>query len=164
MSKTKKVLLLGQIGVGKTTLLKNLIGQPILNKDSPLPSVGLSMYTMRIKNSEVVDKIVLWDIGGDSTIKNIEADLLKGTHAVFYLFDVTRPATYEDIEEEMNALIKVLPKVPYLLIANKADALSKDRTKDFNHLPYEIFPFSARKEADNTMLMEKIKNMFSHGI
>ena len=164
MFKTKKVLLLGHVGVGKTTLLKNLIGQPVLDKDSPLPSVGLSLHSVEIKDSDKVDKIVLWDIGGDSTVSNIDADLLKGTHAVIYLFDVTRPATYHDLEEEMKALVKMLPQVPFLLIANKADTLTSHDANDFAHFQHKVFLFSARKDADNSILIDEIKNLFENGV
>jgi len=48
--------------------------------------------------------LVIWDLEGNDDINNTRLSYLLGTHAFIYVYDVTRPASYENLKEELNFL------------------------------------------------------------
>ena len=54
-----------------------------------------------------------------------------GAHGVLYVFDVTRPSSYDNIQKELQEIGKLLPGVPVQVVGNKIDLLGDVRLQKF---------------------------------
>jgi len=121
MSKVKvlKIIITGNGGVGKTTLLHRYIeGKFLVNT---CMTIGVEFF---IKELEIDgDKVLLqiWDFGGQERFRFLLKNYAKGTRGALFLFDLTRPLSLENIDNWIDICRSEDPTVPILLIGSKAD-------------------------------------------
>jgi small GTP-binding protein len=132
MTYTLKVIIVGEPGVGKTSLVKKYItGQ--FSKDYKA-SIGTNMF---IEKQIIMDdenpieiSLQLWDIAGQERWINMRHVYYSGTQGALVVGDLTRLRTFDQIEKFWYPdLIKYCGNIPFLLIANKSD-LSKGNVKE----------------------------------
>ena len=120
---TLKTMILGECGVGKTSIANRLM----TGKFDKSVSVSLSIET-KSKNFLVNDVSIdlqLWDTSGNNDFKSIIRSAYRDATIVLLVFDVQRRETFEKIEfwldESKNTLSD---NCLYILIANKIDLAS----------------------------------------
>jgi len=67
----------------------------------------------------------LWDIAGQERFDFFKTDFFNGVATVALVFDLTRPDTFENIDEYFNDLRERSGNIPIILVGNKSD-LKKD--------------------------------------
>ena len=118
---TKKILLLGRLGVGKTSMVNRFVHDRF--SDTYYSTIGVRIEKKSIAVSQMQLNLVIWDIAGESSQKNTPQSYFLGAHGIIYLLDVTAPSSYENLTEEIDFVKQRLPGVPYLVVANKTDLL-----------------------------------------
>ncbi|MHA1762394.1 MAG: GTP-binding protein [Promethearchaeota archaeon] len=63
----------------------------------------------------------LWDIAGQKRFDFLKSDFLKGTAAVAAVFDLTRPETFDAIDQYFQEIRKRAGNIPIILVGNKQD-------------------------------------------
>lgn len=63
----------------------------------------------------------LWDVGGQERYNFFKTDFYKGTAAVGLVFDLTRPDTFENIENYIMDMRERSGNIPIFLVGNKYD-------------------------------------------
>ncbi len=123
-----KIILIGDEGVGKTSLKRKYFGQGF--KTSHLMTLGTDFANKLIK---IDDKITLesqiWDIASQPAFKTIRKQkYLKKASGALLVFDLSRYETFFKMSFWLKELFEANPKskLPLLLIGNKTD-LIKDR-------------------------------------
>lgn len=118
-----KVMLLGDIGVGKSSLArrfvfdrfesdyKTTIGVDVLTHDVRLGAAG---------NDEIL-RFVLWDTDGDFGARIFETVYLVGASAAIVVGDATRPATLVKMARLVAGFEERFPGRPAIAIVNKID-------------------------------------------
>ncbi len=67
-----------------------------------------------------------------------------------YVFDVSRPETFENIKNEMNFLDENYPNIPICKIGNKSDLIDSDEVREFfNQDDFKDCVFTSAKIGDN---------------
>lgn len=145
MSKVKvcKIIITGNGGVGKTTLLHRYIkGKFLVNTHM---TIGVEFF---IKELEVDGNKVLlqiWDFGGQERFRFLLKNYAKGTKGALFLFDLIRPLSLEKIDEWIDICRSEDPTVPILLVGSKADledsaSLDEEFIKN-RQQNYDLFDF-----------------------
>ncbi|WP_020528563.1 Rab family GTPase [Flexithrix dorotheae] len=151
---SKKVVLIGKYGVGKTSLIQQFVHQRFSEKYLTTIGVKIDKKTVNIDGTEL--NMLIWDIAGESTNTKIPKSYHLGAHGAIYVFDLTRPSTYENIVSELNNLKKLISNVPIQLVGNKSDLLDeKNIHQIINSLPLEISFLTSAKTGKN------VESMFS---
>lgn len=129
MSYPKKVVLLGHFGVGKTSLIRRFVDEQF--SEDYLVTVGVHVKKKDINVDGETITLVVWDIEGNTSIDKARESYLIGAQGFIYVFDVSRPETYEHLEDEMDYLAKQHENVPVIVLGNKKDKFEEGVSADF---------------------------------
>ena len=115
-----KILLIGDSGVGKTSLImrytKNLFNEDYLN------SIGVDFKSKDLYIEEKKIKLQIWDTAGQERFRTITSSYYRGAHAIAVVFDLTKRQSYDHVKRWMEDINKYAKEnVLKFLIGNKAD-------------------------------------------
>ena len=115
-----KVIIIGEAGVGKTSLVKKFISGHFI-KDYRA-SIGTNMFIKKLDlNSEKVS-IQIWDIAGQEKWIKMRHLYYRGAHGALIVGDLARRNTFEQIVHFWSPdMKKYCAEVPIILLANKSD-------------------------------------------
>ncbi|XP_063773952.1 ras-related protein Rab-32 [Pseudophryne corroboree] len=120
-----KVLVIGELGVGKTSIIKRYVHQ--LFSQHYRATIGVD-FALKVINwdTKTLVRLQLWDIAGQERFGNMTRVYYKEAVGAMVVFDVTRGSTFEAITKWKSDLdSKVyLPSggpIPAILLANKCD-------------------------------------------
>lgn len=130
MQKSKKVVILGHFGVGKTSLIRRFVDNQFSDKYKVTIGVHISKKVVTFSAEESIS-MILWDLEGTDSLDQVRDAYLLGTHGVIFVFDVTRPSTFQQLNTDLKIVSKKLPERPLLVVGNKKDLVSE---KDLNEL------------------------------
>ena len=130
-----KVLLVGNTGVGKSSLFLRFVDK--IWNDAFVPTIGVDFKTKTLNINNKNIKLQIWDTAGQERFRTIISSYYKGAHGILLIFDLTETESFESlknwlIEIEKNANKNVIK----LLIGNKCDlddqrVISFEKGKDF---------------------------------
>ncbi|MFW9806719.1 MAG: Rab family GTPase, partial [Candidatus Thorarchaeota archaeon] len=66
-------------------------------------------------------RLNVWDMGGQSTYRELRRQFMKGASAAIVVYDVTRPETFMAMNNWFESFKEVCPDSPVLISANKVD-------------------------------------------
>ena len=99
-----KLLILGDGGCGKTTLLHRYIKREFI--DTTTMTIGVEFFTKQaILNSTNVS-MILWDITGQERFRHMIPSYMRGASGALLLFDVTNMVSFVNIGKWMNIVNK----------------------------------------------------------
>jgi Ras-related protein Rab-2A len=117
-----KVIVLGDPGVGKTSLIRRFVDNKF--QDSYISTIGVDITKKRFTLDEntIID-FVIWDIGGQ--IQHMAPHRKRfygGVNFCLLEFDISRRDTFLHLDEWLKDLKGTVEKsIPMVLIANKTD-------------------------------------------
>ncbi len=116
----KKICVLGDFGVGKTSL----VGRFVKNEfsDKYLTTVGVKMDTKLVKVDDTVSiKLILWDIAGENSFKRLSKMYLRGAAGFLLVLDGTRMSTLDAALDIKQAILAQQGDIPFVVFVNKVD-------------------------------------------
>jgi Ras-related protein Rab-5C len=118
-----KVMLLGDIGVGKSSLARRFVFDRFENDYKT--TIGVDVLTHDVNlGPEAGDetlRFVLWDTDGDFGLRIFETVYLAGASAAIIVADATRPATLVKMNALATRFEEKFPGRPIAAIVNKID-------------------------------------------
>ena len=148
MGSSKKIILLGNFGVGKTSLVRQYVFRKFSDDYMTTIGVRIDKKMVAVNGQEV--SMIIWDVAGESTHQKIPNSYKLGAHGIIYVIDILRPSTYSSIEKEISSLEDLLPNVPIVKVANKIDLLTeKERIEIVNNLPLNDYILCSAKNGNN---------------
>jgi len=144
MSVSKKVILIGHFGVGKSSLVQRFVHQKF--SDQYITTIGVKIDKKMVKLGGLEVTMIIWDIAGEDRQQKIPTSYKLGAHGALYVFDVSRPSTFENLQEELESLNGIIPDIPVQVLANKMDLVNdEDRAAILSGLPFQgVFETSAK--------------------
>jgi Ras-related protein Rab-32 len=125
-----KVLVVGDIGTGKTSIIKRYVHSIFSSHYKATIGVDFALKVITLDANTVV-RLQLWDIAGQERFGNMTRVYYKEAVGAFIVFDVTRVSTFEAVAKwkkdiDNKVLLPNGEKIPVVLLANKCD-LAKER-------------------------------------
>lgn len=124
MALQKKICMLGDFAVGKTSLVRQFVEGRFDDRYLSTIGVKISRRTVSADSSTMVDLLV-WDLAGSEEFTGAQASYLKGAAGALLVCDLTRAATLPSVARYAARLHDVSPQAPLLLLANKADLIEQ---------------------------------------
>ncbi|BAB08894.1 Ras-related protein RAB7-like [Arabidopsis thaliana] len=125
MEKTKlKIILLGDSGVGKTSLLKRYPHKDFKQLHNSTIYVDLVTKEICIAERQVI--LQIWDTAGQERFKSLPSRFYRDTDCCVLVYDVNTLKTFESIDNWHDEFIKQAnpetpTKFPFVLMGNKTD-------------------------------------------
>ncbi|KAL4237881.1 Ras-related protein Rab-32B [Mactra antiquata] len=120
-----KVLVIGEFGVGKTSIIRRYVDGSFSPNYKLTIGVDFALKTLDWDTDTTVN-LQLWDIAGHERFGHMTRVYYKYAIAAVIVFDLSRPATFDSIPKWLNDVnSKVMltneEPVPILVLANKCD-------------------------------------------
>jgi small GTP-binding protein len=143
MSKiSKKICLIGDFGVGKTSLIRRFVDRQFSDQYLSTVGVKISRKSVEITDSEqqkhLTLQLLIWDIEGSSKFKGISASYFQGATGAIIVGDVTRPESLENISEHLQRFLTINPKGKVAIALNKSDLINAEYLEKYQ----QIYSFS----------------------
>lgn len=122
MAIAKKVMLLGDTGVGKTSLARRLVFDKFDADYKATLGVDIYRHFFRVGADDV--ELVIWDIDGDLAESIFNHIYSRGAAGALILCDVARPESETSAFGLMDSFTRNLPGRPLGLVRNKVDLLT----------------------------------------
>jgi len=119
----KKILLIGDFGVGKTSLIKRYIDNEF--SDQYKTTIGVKISKKLLVVNSIECELLIWDIEGATPIKKIPSSYFKGASGAIFVCDVSREDTKQNLNSHIENFLSVNPSSKYVIAYNKIDLLSE---------------------------------------
>lgn len=115
----KKVCIVGEFGVGKTSLVSRYVRSIFSEKYHTTIGVKIDKKQVLLDNSRV--DLVLWDLAGESPLRTLKPSQVLGASGFLLVADGTRHETLDAAIILQQKVTELLGPVPFILVLNKAD-------------------------------------------
>ncbi|HEY84402.1 MAG TPA: GTP-binding protein [Chloroflexi bacterium] len=124
---SKKVCLLGDFAVGKTSLVRRFVYNRFDDKYISTIGVKVSRKTVAVpRDDEIVElTMMLWDLAGSEEFNRVRASYLRGLSGAILVCDLTRSKTLENLTAYTHDLRDIDPAAKIIIAANKGDLLKQ---------------------------------------
>jgi len=157
---SKKIIILGQYGVGKSSLIRQFVHRKF--SDKYLTTIGVHVQKKVVEIGSIQLSMIIWDLEGDTSVSKVRPSYLFGANGILYVFDLSRPFTYADIEAEIGIVKQQFPDEPLKIVGNKKDLINQDDLKAITEeLPVACDFLTSAKTAENVddLFLELGKNL-----
>jgi small GTP-binding protein len=120
----RKVLLLGDGAVGKTSLIRKFVTDKFDDKYIATIGTKVTKKQLELKNKDEIIYLTLmiWDVLGQKGYRSVQSSSFKGADGVILVCDFTREETLRSLEEYwMPSIGDNLSKLGLVFVANKSD-------------------------------------------
>jgi small GTP-binding protein len=126
---SKKIVLLGDPAVGKTSLIRKYVHD--IFDDKYISTLGTKVSSKVISLNHPVKqqmaelKFMIWDVMGQRDYEMFHQSAYSGSQGALIVCDVTRKETLNSLPEWVNNLFDVTGQIPIILLGNKNDLVDK---------------------------------------
>jgi len=126
ISISKKVCLLGDFAVGKTSLVRRFVYNRF--DDQYLSTIGVKVSRKTVvvpRENDIVElTVMLWDLAGSQEFDNVRASYLRGAAGAVLVCDLGRGKTIDGLPSYVDELYKINPNAQITIAANKVDTIA----------------------------------------
>ena len=165
-----KIILLGETGVGKTSIINRYINNEF-NNEAP-STLGASFATKEVKMDKIKYLVNVWDTSGQEKYHSVTNLFINGSNIVILVYSIDSQISFDGLDYWYNTIKEKLEGDKYILavIGSKGDLYEKEiipeeKAKKFAEEKNAIFRIVSAKEDPgginklfNHLLDELIKN------
>ena len=124
---SKKVCLLGDFAVGKTSLVRRFVYDFFEDKYISTIGVKVSRKTVQVPTNNQITNLTLmmWDLAGSETFSRMRSTYLRGSAGAILVCDLTRADTLDSLYTYTEDLYKVSASAKLVIAANKSDLVDQ---------------------------------------
>jgi small GTP-binding protein len=130
---SQKICLIGDFGVGKTSLIRQFVDRQFSDKYLSTVGVKISRKLVTIdqinNNSQTEThklQLMIWDIEGSTRFKSISPSYLQGAKGALIVGDVTRETSIQNLREHVQLFQSINAKSSLIIALNKVDLIEKN--------------------------------------
>lgn len=120
-----KILLIGDSGVGKSSLLVSFISNAV---DDLAPTIGVDFKIKTLSVSGKKLKLTIWDTAGQERFRTLTSSYYRGAQGIILVYDVTRRETFTNLSDVWAKEVELYSNnqdCVKMLVGNKVDRESE---------------------------------------
>lgn len=125
-----KVVITGDLNVGKTSLIKALVGP---EHDSVLKGQRTGRVKTEFRRTDNNIKMDIWDTAGQERYRSLTASYYRGAHGCLIMFDLTKHHTFENVTSWLTDLRQYTTnpeKISTILVGTRCHAKRREVGKE----------------------------------
>lgn len=115
-----KILILGNIGVGKSSLVSKFVDEIFINEHTKNNGIDF-----KVKNISIYDKVIklqIWDAASEKRFQIITSAYYLRCHGIILMYDMTDETCFINLEKEIEQIARYAPaQCIKMLVGNMAD-------------------------------------------
>lgn len=122
-----KLMLLGDIGVGKSSLANRLVFDRFDSEYKTTIGVDILSYTLPADGTFLAEEtqFTIWDTDGDFGNAIFNSVYIRGASAAIIVADLSRPATIDRMIGLTDRFAEEFPGRPFMVVLNKLDLIDQ---------------------------------------
>lgn len=159
----KKVLLIGDPSVGKTSLVRKFVLD--IFDDKYLTTLGTKVtnktliLTPQDLNKRVELKMLIWDVMGQKEYRLIQESAYQGSSGAIVVCDLSRKETLDHLGNWVSDLFNISGVIPLLFVGNKIDLMDTS-TLDVTELDNVSMSYEAPYYLASAKTGENVEDAF----
>ena len=93
-----KVVLLGESGVGKTSIISRYISNTYRNQQLPTTGANFVTKTIILEDENKSIKFELWDTAGQEKYRSLAKVFYRNAAVCVLVYDITRKSSFEELK------------------------------------------------------------------
>ncbi|KXS19547.1 ras-related protein rab-7a [Gonapodya prolifera JEL478] len=119
-----KVIILGDSGVGKTSLMNQFVNRKFSNQYKA--TIGADFLTKEVSVDDKVVTMQIWDTAGQERFQSLGVAFYRGADCCVLVYDVNSAKSFETLDSWRDEfLVQASPRdpdnFPFLVLGNKVD-------------------------------------------
>ena len=124
-----KVILVGESGTGKTSLINATMGLKFQEHLDTTSTNNFSSKTIKINNTEYT--LNLWDTIGQEKFRSLTKIFIKDSRIVLLVYDITNVKSFKELDYWYKVIHDILGDEPIVgVCGNKQDLITKEKVKE----------------------------------
>lgn len=119
----RKICLLGDFSVGKTSLIRRYVEDRF--DDKYLSTIGVKISRKSLQRKDNTLNLLIWDLAGGDDFSKMGASYLRGAVGAIIVCDLTRQPTLAALEYYTEQLRAVNDKAVIVFAGNKCDLIDE---------------------------------------
>ncbi|CAG2102788.1 unnamed protein product [Medioppia subpectinata] len=158
-----KLLIIGDSGVGKSSLLLRFADNTFSGSYITTIGVDFKIRTIEVDNEKV--KLQIWDTAGQERFRTITSTYYRGTHGVIVVYDVTNGDTFANVKRWLHEIDQNCDVVNRILVGNKNDdpnrkvVVTEDAQRFADQMGIQLFETSAKENINVEDMFNAITRM-----
>ena len=119
----KKICVIGEFGVGKTSLISRYVDSIFSEKYHT--TVGVKIDKKQCQIGDALVNLVIWDLAGESHLRMLKPAQVRGASGFLLVADGTRADTIDIAIALQKKVSEILGPVPFIFAVNKQDLVEQ---------------------------------------
>lgn len=127
---TLKILIIGESGVGKSSLLLRFTDDTFDPEQAATIGVDFKVKTLQVDGNKA--KLAIWDTAGQERFRTLTPSYYRGAQGVILVYDVSSKQSFTKLDAWLNELETFATKhdMIKMLVGNKIDKEKRDVSKE----------------------------------
>ena len=128
---TLKIVLIGESGVGKTSIISQFIDQIFQNDQQSTIGGTFSTKTIKCGNGKIL-KLEIWDTAGQERYRSVTKMFYKDANAAILVYDITNKFSFEELQKYWIEQVKESSprNIILAIVANKSDLIEHEQVDE----------------------------------
>jgi len=123
-SLTFKIIIVGNSGVGKTSITNNAVKNVFF--ESYRATIGMEIFSLFVKVNHKIIKLQIWDTCGQEIYRSLITNFYRNSSLAIIVYSIDKKNSFKDIELWLKELrLYSSPDIKVILIGNKSDLKDK---------------------------------------
>ncbi|XP_059619528.1 ras-related protein Rab-18-B [Phlebotomus argentipes] len=127
---TFKILIIGESGVGKSSLMLRFV-EDNFDADQSI-TIGVDFKTKIVNIDGVNVKLAIWDTAGQERFRTLTPSYYRDAQGAILVYDVTKKNTFQKLDLWLNELeiYGTRPNMAKMVVGNKIDQPNREMSRD----------------------------------
>ncbi len=117
----KKICLLGDFAVGKTSLIRRFVHNEFSENYLTTIGVHISKKEISLESGSLV--LIIWDLAGNDGFQRTAASYMVGAAGAIFVGDLSRSETINSLPSQISSFKSANPDASFVVALNKTDLM-----------------------------------------